>query len=266
MDRGSITCEMDVQRRMVAYKTTQAWQQIPHVSFMYEPDVTDFYEEYRALREEFRSRGEELSLNTIFMKAVVEALKVAPQLNAFCHFDPKDNSGRVEMPSEINVGIPWLLDDGGMITLTAYNMGEKTLGEMSAEVASIRAKVANTDFGKLFRATAMNMPYGDETTIQPRDITGGTITISNLGSICRTSGAVALLEIIPPQVCAIGLASLADKPGVFVGASGEKEIGIRKMISMCIAFDHRALDFGDVVPFINKLDEIFANPSVVRGW
>lgn len=80
------------------------------------------------------------------------------------------------------------------------------------------------------------------------------------------SGITREMDVQRRMVCAIGLASLADKPGVFVGASGEKEIGIRKMISMCIAFDHRALDFGDVVPFINRLDEIFANPSVMRGW
>ena len=35
-------------------------------------------------------------------------------------------------------------------------------------------------------------------------------------------------------------------------------------ISICM--DHRALDYGDIVPFYNKLDEIFANPQIIQEW
>ena len=87
--------------------------------------------------------------------------------------------------------------------------------------------------------------------IRPEELAGGTVTVSNIGSICRVNGTVALLEIIPPQVLAQGVASMQEKPGVFVSGSGNKEIGIRRFLAMCLAFDHRALDFGDMVPFID---------------
>ncbi|MBR3596413.1 MAG: 2-oxo acid dehydrogenase subunit E2, partial [Clostridia bacterium] len=44
------------------------------------------------------------------------------------------------------------------------------------------------------------------------------------------------------------------------------EIEVRRVLPICIAFDHRALDFGDIVPFMKKLDEIFASPEVIFSW
>ena len=38
------------------------------------------------------------------------------------------------------------------------------------------------------------------------------------------------------------------------------------MLPICIAFDHRALDFGDIVPFLKRLDDIFENPKVIHTW
>ncbi|EPB8196005.1 2-oxo acid dehydrogenase subunit E2 [Clostridium perfringens] len=82
----------------------------------------------------------------------------------------------------------------------------------------------------------------------------GTITISNIGSTYREQrGAIALLDIIPPQVCVIGFCAILEKPGVYIDENGEKTIGIRKVLPICLAFDHRALDFGEIIPFIKKI-------------
>lgn len=79
-------------------------------------------------------------------------------------------------------------------------------------------------------------------------------------------GSVALQEILPPQVLAVGIASVQEKPGVFVNHAGEKEIGVRKFLPMCLAFDHRAFDFGDIVPLIQRLDWIFQKPGEIWEW
>lgn len=95
----------------------------------------------------------------------------------------------------------------------------------------------------------------------------GTITISNIGSTYREQrGAIALLDIIPPQVCVIGFGAILEKPGVYIDENGEKAIGIRKVLSICLAFDHRALDFGEIIPFIKKLDSIFENPNILKSF
>ena len=95
----------------------------------------------------------------------------------------------------------------------------------------------------------------------------GTITISNIGSTYREQrGAIALLDIIPPQVCVIGFGAILEKPGVYIDENGEKTIGIRKVLPICLAFDHRALDFGEIIPFIKKLDSIFENPNILKSF
>ena len=53
---------------------------------------------------------------------------------------------------------------------------------------------------------------------------------------------------------------------VITNDKGEKEIAIRKTLGFCIAFDHRAIDFAEIIPFIKRLDEIFANPEQVMDW
>jgi len=99
-----------------------------------------------------------------------------------------------------------------------------------------------------------------------RDIRSGTVTVSNIGSLYKEQkGFLGLLEIIPPQVFVIGIGSIQEKPGVYL-QNGNKEIGIRKILPMCLAFDHRAVDFNSVVPFLKKLDEIYAKPTIIHKW
>ena len=95
----------------------------------------------------------------------------------------------------------------------------------------------------------------------------GTVTISNIGSLYREQhGYFGLLEVVPPQVLAVGISAVQEKPGVFIDENGNKGIGIRKYLPMCLAFDHRAVDFDTLVPFLKKLDEIFADPLVIDQW
>lgn len=87
--------------------------------------------------------------------------------------------------------------------------------------------------------------------------------MSNLGSLyLGWEGACTILEIIPPQVVAIGIGAIRHTP--VCDEDGTIRAGIRLPLTIC--FDHRALDMGDVVPFMKKLDEIFKNPSVLKEW
>ena len=48
--------------------------------------------------------------------------------------------------------------------------------------------------------------------------------------------------------------------------NGNEKIEIRSILPVTIAIDHRALDYGDCVPFMKRLDEIFENPSIIQKW
>jgi len=109
------------------------------------------------------------------------------------------------------------------------------------------------------------IPLNDK--IIPADLQPGTITMSNFGSVCRgLNGFVGILDIAPPQVFAIGIGSIQEKPGVIKNESNEKSIGIRKIIPLCLVFDHRALNFGEIVPFIQKVEYIFEHSELLRDW
>lgn len=99
------------------------------------------------------------------------------------------------------------------------------------------------------------------------DIEQGTTTISNLGSVYREQkGVCALLEIIPPQTTAFAINAAQKRPTVVTDENGKDTIETRLIMPITIAIDHRALDYGDIVPFMRKLDEIFENPSVIQSW
>ena len=53
---------------------------------------------------------------------------------------------------------------------------------------------------------------------------------------------------------------------VVTDENGNDKIEIRLVLPITIAIDHRALDYGDVVPFMRKLDEIFDNPAIIQSW
>lgn len=64
---------------------------------------------------------------------------------------------------------------------------------------------------------------------------------------------------------AIGISAIQRKPRVCV-VDGEEQILPRGVMPICIAFDHRAMGFYDIVPFIDRLEQIFAEPEVIRMW
>ncbi len=110
-----------------------------------------------------------------------------------------------------------------------------------------------------------SIPVTDRLT--KHDIEQGTTTISNLGSIYREhKGLCALLEIIPPQTTAFAINAVQKKPIVVTDENGNDKIEIRSILPITIAIDHRALDYGDAVPFMQRLDEIFAAPQIIQSW
>lgn len=103
--------------------------------------------------------------------------------------------------------------------------------------------------------------------LSQKDLEQGTITVSNLGSVYREgSQRCYMLQIVPPQTCVIALLSIRKEPVVVTDENGEDKIAIRQILPMTLAFDHRAYDYPDIIPFFRRLDEIFANPEVVKNW
>ena len=299
------TTHFGIQRKIVANMTAESWETIPHVTYNYEPDVTEFMIEYKRLNENCAPENK-ITLNTLMLKIIVEGLKADPAMNAHINFDRKLVRGELHTFEDINISMPMVLPNGEMMTINLHNFESKTLDQMVDYIADVNRRVKNTDLNEVMFDVSLDntltalkqgkikqtiyrligsktgkhkvktlsgkakrayeaIPETDRLT--KHDIEPGTITVSNIGSTYRQQrGETCLLEIVPPQVCAIALGAVQDKPVVIVNEAGEKEIAIREVMPLCIAFDHRALDFGEIVPFIKRLDEIFEEPEIIHTW
>ena len=292
-----------IQRKIVANMTTESWQNIPHVSFLYEPDVTDFMAAFREFTANHKSENK-ITLNSVLLKAIAEAIEVDPVINAHMHYEKGLVRGKVTVFDNIDISVPWILPDGNMMTITMKDMGNKTLEEIAAYQADINRRLEKTNlvealYSVSFHDTidklkkghiikAIKRLYGansnkrhriirlkgaekkaykaipDTEKITRADLKQGTITVSNVGADSRgLNGEVAMLMVIPPQICVIGIGALQRKPLVMKDENGEERIEIRTVLPINICFDHRALDFGEVRPFLTKLEEFFQIPGLI---
>lgn len=294
-----------IQRKIVANMTTESWQNIPHVSYQYEPDVTRFVEEFKKFTEEHKGdNGAKITFNSVLLKAIAEAIEVDPVINAHMHFEKGLVRGKVTVFDNIDISVPWILPSGEMMTITMKDVGNKTLKEIAEYQADINRRLEKTNLTEALYSVSFNDTidklkkghilkaikrfYGANTNkkhkiqllkgeakkayeaipetdrITYKDLKQGTITVSNVGADTRgLSGEVAMLMVIPPQICVIGIGTMQRKPVVIKDENGEEKIEIRTILPMNICFDHRALDFGEVRPFLSKMDEFFRNPGMI---
>lgn len=295
----------DLQRKVVSHMTSASWKNTPHVSYVYEPDITDFYNEFKTLAEKRNRTGYKISFNTIMLKVITEGLLCAPELNSYIEYNDKKVQGITHILNQINISIPWVLSDGRMITPIIPNAEKMSLNDISEYVKNIEKRIENTNIDEMLYKAALTDTVNElkkcnfsiivrilackigryrikglkgsdkekyykipkNQRLTEKDIMDGTVTVSNIGSLYKEQrGFFSMLEIIPPQVFAIGLGLVQEKPGVYLDENGNKKIGIRKIIPMCLVFDHRAVDFSSIVPFMKKIDEIFARPYVIHKW
>ena len=98
------------------------------------------------------------------------------------------------------------------------------------------------------------------------DLAQGTFLVTNVGNLARgLRGQSSVLMIIPPMVCAMAVCAAQRRPVVVTDENGEEKVEIRTILPLTICFDHRALDFSEITPFMRKLEEIFENPSIILG-
>ena len=93
----------DIQRKIVANMTSESWEQIPHVSYVYEADVTDLLKVYRQVKESTKTN---ITINTVLIKLIVESLKAAPKLNSHLDFKRRLVQGELKTFDSINVSMP----------------------------------------------------------------------------------------------------------------------------------------------------------------
>jgi len=219
--------ELSRMRRTIAKRMTASKQEIPHFYVVYDVDAENLVKFYRAAKEEM---DEELKYNDIFIKASALALQKNPFFNA--HFE--DN--RIEVYKEINIGFGLAVNEG-VIVPVVRNCQEKSLAEIAKETKEIK-KQAKTN------------------KLKPKNMTGGTFTISNLGMY----GVKEFVPIInQPEILALAVGTISKTPVV-----RDNEVTIGNCLTIVLSADHRALDGAEASKFLADLKDILENPEQIE--
>lgn len=211
-------------RRKIAANMIQAWTTIPHVHQFQDADITDLMALHKRYASEFKKKGATLTLSSLFLKAIVHALKLYPQLNATLDL----TNGEVIYKDYYNVGVA-VDTPAGLIVPVVHQVDQKDLLQISLELADLAERTRKRE-------------------IKLEELRGATFTLSNMGGI----GAGPFLPIInPPQVGILGVGKAQVTP-----VYREGQFVPRRVLQLCVAYDHRLVDGAIGARFTNEIVKV----------
>ncbi|HET7677073.1 MAG TPA: dihydrolipoamide acetyltransferase family protein [Candidatus Limnocylindrales bacterium] len=211
-------------RKAIAAHMVLAKQTAPHAYTTVEVDMSGVV----ALRESVKGRyqaqeGVALSFVAIVAKAVVEALKRHPDLNA--HWTEQG----LLRKAAINLGIAVAVEDG-LIVPVIKNADQYSIHGLNLFLQDYAARA---------RAGKLKLD----------EVQGGSFTLNNTGWF----GSVASQPIVNvPEVAILSMEAIVKRPVVIETANGDT-IGIRPMMNVCVSFDHRGTDGAQVGRFVQDV-------------
>ncbi|MES2662169.1 MAG: 2-oxoglutarate dehydrogenase complex dihydrolipoyllysine-residue succinyltransferase [Pseudomonadota bacterium] len=168
-----------------------------------------------------------LGFMSFFIRAVVEALKKFPAVNA--SIDGQD----IVYHSFYDIGVA-VSSDRGLSVPIIRDADRKGFAELESEIMQFGEKARN---GKL--------------TLE--DLTGGTFSVSN-GGIFGSLLSTPILN--PPQTAILGMHTIQERPVV-----ENKQIVIRPMMYLALSYDHRLIDGKDAVQFLVAIKQTIEDPA-----
>ncbi|WP_027234017.1 dihydrolipoamide acetyltransferase family protein [Leisingera caerulea] len=218
-------------RRKIAEKMALSKRQIPHITIVEEVEMGALEDLRAALNKKHEGERPKLTLLPFLMRAIVEAVREQPALNA--RFD--DEAGVIHRHGGVHIGVATQTPQGLNVPVL-HHAEANSLWDNAGELARL-AEAAR------------------DGSIQRAELTGGTITITSLGPL----GAIATTPIINhPEVAIVGVNKMQIRP-VWDG----QQFRPRKMMNISCSFDHRVIDGWDAAVFVQKLKSLLENPAML---
>ncbi len=215
-------------RRSIAQHMVHSVATAPHVTSVFDADLSRMIAHRDEHKSEFQSRGAKLTYTAYFVKAAVEALKEVPEANSRW-----DDNG-LAVFDDINIGIATALGTGGLIVPVILKAQDIDLFGIAGRLQDLteRARGGNLD---------------------ARDVQNGTFTISNHG----VSGSLVATPIIinQPQSAILGIGKLERRVVAEESASDER-VAVKPMCYVTLTIDHRVLDGFQANQFLTKWVEV----------
>lgn len=130
-----------------------------------------------------------------------------------------------------------------------------------------KGKIAQ--FSRLFikKRGKSSSPKGRYEGLRSDDFGEGTVCFTNWGTLYENLDVnITYIPPLYPQVFLFGTGRIKDVEYAFKDENGNVDIGTKKVLPLTLVFDHKIGGAADIMPFIRKLDEIFANPEIMREW
>jgi 2-oxoglutarate dehydrogenase E2 component (dihydrolipoamide succinyltransferase) len=215
-------------RRSIAQHMVQSMSVAPHVTSVFDADLSAIIAHREANKADFESRGARLTYTAYFVAAAVEAIRKVPESNARWHDDG------LEIFDDINIGVATALPDGGLIVPVITKAQDLDLFGITQKLGDLTERARSG-------------------SLDPKDVQRGTFTISNHG----VSGSLVATPIVinQPQVAILGVGKIENRV-----VSVDNQIVTRPMCYVTLTIDHRVLDGFQANAFLTAWVASIASP------
>ena len=214
-------------RKLTARKTRESLQASAQLTQTHEVDMTRIVALRARAKKEFAEReGVNLTFLPFFARAVIDALKAHPNINASYNED----AGEITYYDAEHLGFA-VDTEQGLLSPVVHNAGDLSLAGLARAISDIAARARSGG-------------------LKPDELSGGTFTITNIGS----QGALFDTPIlVPPQAAMLGTGAIVKRPRVIVDESGNESIGVRSVCYLPLTYDHRLIDGADAGRFLTTV-------------
>lgn len=229
---GDEVIEMDRMRKLIADHMVMSKATSPHVTSFVEADVTNLVLWRDRVKDAFEKReGEKLTFTPIFVMAIAQAIKEMPMINI------QVDGHTIIRKRDINIGMAAALPSGNLIVPVIKNADQLNLVGLARKV---------NDLAKRAR----------ENKLQPDEISGGTYTVTNVGTFGNVLGTPVINQ---PQVAIMATGAIRKKPAVLETPAGDV-IAVRHLMFLSHSYDHRVVDGALGGRFVRRVADI------LEGW
>ena len=218
-------------RRVTAEHLSYAWNAIPHVTQFDKADVTELEALRKRHKEQVAKAGGNLTVTAMLVRILATAVRKFPQFNASIDTE----RGEIVFKKYLNIGVA-VDTDRGLLVPVIRNADEKNITQIAVELNQLAERARDRK-------------------LTPDDMSGGSITISNLGGI----GGTYFTPIVNwPEVAILGVSRGAIEP---VWKDGKFEPVQRLPLSL--SYDHRVIDGADAMRFLRWVVEAIEQPFLL---
>jgi 2-oxoglutarate dehydrogenase E2 component (dihydrolipoamide succinyltransferase) len=203
-----------IRRRIAEHLTQSLLHTAPHVTTVFEADLSAVLQDRTQRREEFAQRGVPLTLTAYFVQAAVTAIRAVPEANS------RWTDSALEIYEFMHIGIATAVEGSGLLVPVLRDAQSLTLFDTARGLDDLVVRARSG-------------------SLAPADVRGGTFTISNHG----VSGSLLAAPIIinQPQSAILGVGKLQKRPVVFEERDEEKLL-VRPCCYVTLTLDHRVMD------------------------